>query len=76
MAPTAIAQDRAAAADGESAPPALSSAWATRKVGQVQIVNGELDFMASDPEKAYGPMVDRLVELVTQDLRSTWQKAP
>jgi hypothetical protein len=53
-----------------------SSAWATQKVGQVQIVNGDLDFMARDPEKAYGPMVNRLVELVTEDLRSTWQKAP
>jgi len=53
-----------------------SSAWATRKVGQVQIVNGNLDFMARDPAKEYGPMVDRLVELVTEDLRSTWQKAP
>ena len=53
-----------------------SSAWATRKVGQVQIVKGNLDFMARDPAKEYGPMVDRLVELVTQDLRSTWQEAP
>lgn len=51
-----------------------SSAWATRKVGQVRIVNGELDFMARDPQKEYGPMVDRLVELVTQDLEPTWQK--
>jgi hypothetical protein len=53
-----------------------SSAWATRKVGQVRIVNGKLDFMARDPAKEYGPMVDRLVELVTQDLRSTWEEAP
>ena len=53
-----------------------SSAWATRKVGQVQIVNGQVDFMARDPAKEYGPMVDRLVELVTEDLRSTWEKAP
>ncbi|HXV90924.1 MAG TPA: hypothetical protein VD707_06100 [Gemmatimonadales bacterium] len=51
-----------------------SSAWATRKVGGVQIVNGQLDFMARDPEKEYGPMVNTLIELVTQDLRSTWQK--
>jgi len=53
-----------------------SSAWATRKVGQVQIVNGDLDFMARDPAKEYGPMVDRLIELVTEDFWSTWQKAP
>lgn len=51
-----------------------ASAWATRKVGHVRIVDGQLDFMARDPEQAYGPMVNRLVELVTEDLRATWQK--
>jgi hypothetical protein len=51
-----------------------SSAWATRKVGQVRLVDGDLDFMARDPKEAYGAMVDRLVELVTQDMWSTWQK--
>jgi hypothetical protein len=51
-----------------------SSAWATRKVGQVRLVGGQLDFMARDPKQAYGPMVDRLVELVTDDLWSTWRK--
>jgi hypothetical protein len=39
-------------------------------------VNGTLDFMAKDPEKAYGSMINRLVELVTEDMRSTWQEAP
>ena len=53
-----------------------SSAWATRKVGQVRIVNGDVDFMAKDPNEAYGPMMDRLVALVTEDLWSTWRKAP
>lgn len=51
-----------------------SSAWATRKVGQVRIVDGELDFMARDPQQAYGPMVDELIALVTQDMWSTWQR--
>ena len=51
-----------------------SSAWATRKVGGVRIVDGQLDFMARDPNKAYGPMVDDLIGLVTQDLWSTWVK--
>jgi hypothetical protein len=51
-----------------------SSAWATRKVGQVRIVDGQLDFMARDPQQAYGPMVDQLIALVTQDLWSTWQR--
>ena len=51
-----------------------SSAWATEKVGQVRIVNGELDFAARDPKEAYGRMVNRLIELVTQDMWSTWQR--
>jgi hypothetical protein len=51
-----------------------SSAWATRKVGQVRIVDGQLDFMARDPQKAYGPMIGQLIELVTRDLWSTWEK--
>ena len=51
-----------------------SSAWATQKVGQIRIVGGQLDFMANDPKQAYGPMVNRLVELVTEDFWSTWQK--
>ena len=51
-----------------------SSAWATRKVGQVRMTNGTLDFMARDPAEAYGPMINDLVELVTQDFRSTWEK--
>lgn len=51
-----------------------SSAWATRKVGEVRIVDGQVEFMARDAARAYGPMIDRLVELVTQDLGPTWQK--
>jgi len=51
-----------------------SSAWATEKVGGVRIVGGELDFAARDPKEAYGRMVNRLVQLVTQDMWSTWQR--
>jgi hypothetical protein len=51
-----------------------SSAWATQRVGQVAIVGGDLVFSARDPKEAYGPLVNRLISLVAQDLWSTWQK--
>ncbi len=51
-----------------------SSAWATQKVGQVALVDGQLEFAARDPKQAYGPLVNRLVELVTEDLRPTWRE--
>ncbi len=49
-----------------------SSAWATQKVGGVSVVGGQLNFSARDPKTAYGPLVNRLIELVTEDFRSTW----
>jgi len=51
-----------------------SSAWATEKVGQVALVDGQVEFSARDPKGAYGRLVNRLIGLVTQDLWSTWQK--
>lgn len=51
-----------------------SSAWATEKVGGVSIVGGQLVFGAKDPKTAYGPMVNTIVNIVTRDLWSTWQK--
>jgi hypothetical protein len=50
------------------------SAWATQKVGGVSIVGGQLNFGARDPKAAYGPMVNTIVNIVTRDLWSTWQK--
>ena len=50
-----------------------SSAWATEKVGQVALVDGQLDFAARDPKGAYGRLVNRLIDLVTQDMWSSWQ---
>ena len=50
-----------------------SSAWATEKVGQVALVDGQLEFSARDPKGAYGRLVNRLIDLVTQDLWSTWR---
>ncbi len=51
-----------------------SSAWATRRVGQVSLVGGQLNFEARDPKAAYGPLVNRLIQLVTQDMWSTSRK--
>jgi hypothetical protein len=51
-----------------------SSAWATQKVGHVALVGGQLNFSAKDPKAAYGPLVNTLIRIVTQDMRSTWQQ--
>lgn len=51
-----------------------SSAWATEKVGQVALVEGQVEFAAKDPKAAYGRLVNRLIGLVTQDFWSSWQK--
>jgi hypothetical protein len=51
-----------------------SSAWATEKVGGISIVGGQVVFGAKDPKTAYGPMVNTIVNIVTRDLWSTWQK--
>jgi hypothetical protein len=51
-----------------------SSAWATEKVGGIAIVGGEVVFGAKDPKTAYGPMVNTIVNIVTRDMWSTWQK--
>jgi hypothetical protein len=51
-----------------------SSAWATQRIGGVSIVGGQINFGARDPKTAYGPMVSTIVNIVTQDLWSSWQK--
>jgi hypothetical protein len=51
-----------------------SSAWATQRVGHVGLVDGQLNFSASDPKAAYGQLVNTLINLVTQDMRPTWQR--
>jgi hypothetical protein len=50
------------------------SAWATQKVGGISIEGGQVVFGARDPKTAYGPMVNTIVNIVTRDLWSTWQK--
>ena len=51
-----------------------SSAWATQKVGGVSIIGGQINFGARDPKTAYGPMVNTIVNIVTRDMWSTWQR--
>lgn len=51
-----------------------SSAWATERVGHVALVDGQLDFAARDPKAAYGRLVNTLINLVTEDMRPTWQR--
>lgn len=51
-----------------------SSAWATQRVGGVSIVGGQINFGARDPKTAYGPMVNTIVNIVTRDMWSTWQR--
>jgi len=50
------------------------SAWATQKVGGISIEGGQVVFGARDPKTAYGPMVNTIVNIVTRELWSTWQK--
>ena len=51
-----------------------SSAWATQKVGGVSIIGGQLNFGARDPKTAYGPMVNTIVNIVTEDMWPRWVK--
>ena len=51
-----------------------SGAWATQKVGSVSLIGGQLNFAARDPKAAYGPLVGRLIEIVSQDMWPTWHK--
>jgi len=50
-----------------------SSAGGTRSVGHVSMFSGRhFAFDADDPDRAYGDMVDALVEQTTRDFRVTW----
>ena len=53
----------------------ISTARETRRVGQVSIFGGEhFSFDADDPDKAYGKLIDALVESVSEDFRVTWRR--
>jgi hypothetical protein len=48
---------------------------ATERIGGVNIFGGDhFMFDAEDPEKAYGKLVDKLVERTTKDFRVTWER--
>jgi hypothetical protein len=51
------------------------SASVTKRVGHVSIFGGrDISFDAEDPERAYGELVDALVEAVTRDFRVSWAR--
>jgi len=51
------------------------SGSATRTLGNVGVFGGrEFAFDAADPERAYGDLVDALVEQVTRDFHATWER--
>lgn len=52
-----------------------SSGSATRTLGNVGVFGGkEFAFDAADPDRAYGDLVDALVEQVTRDFHGTWER--
>jgi hypothetical protein len=46
----------------------------SEQVGHLTMVNGEPSFSASDPNAAYGRLVERLVAIVTRDLYPTYER--
>lgn len=51
-----------------------NSAALTQKVAQISVFGGkDFSFDAKDPEKAYGKLINSLVQQVTRDFRSTWE---
>jgi hypothetical protein len=52
-----------------------SSASETQQIGNISIFGGkDFAFNADDPEKAYGKLVNNLVNEVTRDFRVTWRR--
>lgn len=51
------------------------TATSTTSVGEISILGGgEFAFRADDPESAYGPLADALVDQVTREFRATWSR--
>jgi len=51
------------------------SASATQRVSSVSIFGGkDIAFDAEDPEKAYGKLIDALIEETTEDFRVRWER--
>jgi hypothetical protein len=52
------------------------SASVTQRVGQVSVFGGrDIVFDADDPERAYGDLVNALVQLVTADFKVSWVRS-
>jgi hypothetical protein len=51
-----------------------SGAASSEKVGQLSIIGGEPSFSATDPNAAYGRLVDHLVAVVSRDLYPTYER--
>jgi hypothetical protein len=52
-----------------------STASATRDLGDVAVVGGQgLTFGHDDPERAYGDLMDNLVEQTTRPFRARWER--
>lgn len=52
-----------------------NSAEATRRVGNISVFGKkDVAFDAEDPEKAYGKLIDDLVEKTTRDFQVTWER--
>jgi len=50
------------------------SASVTKRVGNVSLLGGDIDFDAEDPEGAYGELVDALVFLVTEEFKVSYAR--
>ena len=51
------------------------SASVTMRVGDISMLGGrDVVFDAEDPERAYGPLVETLVERVTREFQATWER--
>lgn len=51
-----------------------SGASLTERVGHLTIVGGEPSFSASDPNAAYGRLLDRLIAIVARDFYPTYER--
>jgi hypothetical protein len=51
-----------------------NSASTTASVGHVSLFGDNISFDAEDPDKAYGKLVEALVEEVTRDFRVSWKR--
>jgi hypothetical protein len=51
-----------------------ASSRARRSLGHVGLVGNQVSFNAADPQRAYGSLIDELVDRATVDFRPTWRQ--